>query len=41
MPLMLLAWQPILGRGTSKSIELPHEVQEESMRLNLLGCPDA
>lgn len=41
MPIMLLAWQPILGRGTSKSIALPTEIQDSNMRLNFLGCPDA
>ena len=37
MPLMLLQWQPILGRGTSMSIELPEETQDAMQRLNLLG----
>ena len=32
---MLLAWQPTLGKGTSKSCQQPEELQEASQRLNL------
>jgi hypothetical protein len=32
---MLLSWQPVLGRGTSKSVQQPLEVQNAAQRLNL------
>lgn len=35
-PIMLLSWSPVLGRGTSKSIEQPVEKQMASQRLNML-----
>lgn len=41
MPLMLLAWQPVLGRGTSKSQRQPASVQHDAMKLNFVGAPDA
>lgn len=34
-PVMLLNWQPCLGRGTSKSILQPVEKQIESQRVNM------
>lgn len=40
MPVMILNWQPVLGRGTSKSVALPTEMQEQQMKLNFLGTPD-
>lgn len=35
-PIMLLQWQPVLGRGTSKTATQPLEEQLESQRLNML-----
>ena len=35
-PIMLLAWQPVLGRGTRKSIKQPEHVQRNCQRLNML-----
>jgi len=35
-PIMLLSWSPVLGRGTSKSIEQPVKKQMASQRLNML-----
>ena len=32
---MLINWQPVLGRGTSKSVLLPLKKQVESQRLNM------
>ena len=32
---MLLSWQPVLGRGTSKSVQQPLEAQNAAQRLNL------
>ena len=32
---MLLSWGPVLGRGTSKSVEQPLEKQITSQRLNM------
>lgn len=40
MPLMLLQWQPCIGRGTSLSLEEPVADQEAGMRLNYVGPPD-
>lgn len=34
-PIMLLNWQPCLGRGTSKTIRQPLEKQIENQRLNM------
>ena len=28
MPVMILDWQPVMGRGTSKSVAVPAEMQE-------------
>lgn len=33
---MLLQWQPVLGRGTTKTATQPLEKQLESQRLNML-----
>ena len=41
MPIMILSWQPILGRGCRQSLKLPDELQERHMKLNLLGHPVA
>ena len=39
-PIMLLAWQVVLGAGTTKSVFAPASVQDEHMRLNMLGHCD-
>ena len=41
MPLMLLQWQPCLGRGTTRSLKEPVLDQEAGMRLNYVGPPEA
>lgn len=41
LPLMLLSFQPVLGRGTSKSLQQPEDLQELAQRVNLkLGGVD-
>lgn len=36
---MLVNWQPVLGKGTSQSLQQPEELQREHQKLNLyLGC---
>ena len=32
---MLLCWQPVLGHGTTKSIQQPKDLQELAQRLNM------
>ena len=34
-PIMLLNWSPVLGRGTSKSVQQPAKQQRASQRLNM------
>ena len=41
MPLMLLAWQVTLGKGTSRSQQQPPDVQRDAMKMNFAGSPDA
>ena len=33
---MLINWQPVLGRGTSKTASLPEKEQVAGQRLNML-----
>ena len=36
LPIMLINWQPVLGRGTSQTAGLPEEEQVAGQRLNML-----
>lgn len=38
--IMLISWQCTLGKGTTKSAELPEDVQSLQQRLNFLGPPE-
>lgn len=41
MPIMLLAWQPVIGAGTTLSQKEDPKAQRAAMGLNFVGPPEA
>ena len=39
-PIMIMSWEPTLGGGTSKTLEVPEELQDLRQRLNFVGHPE-
>ena len=37
---MIMNWEPTLGGGTSKTLDVPEEVQDPRQRLNFVGHPE-
>ena len=37
---MIMSWEPTLGGGTSKTLEVPEELQDLRQRLNFVGHPE-